>query len=729
MKPQPFPTRTSKAAIGFFLSLISILIAPAHGAVDFLILESAKPGPTLVIFAPAGGSGGAGLDAVRQLQHRKPDRGRLVLAQAEPDAESQPSAKPAGWKSEPDLTTLTNRFSDPHLLVFREDDEAHSYDKRFGGDTVAGSGEGSSAVLKALRGLKDVDGKDWQALPSSSQERKIIVTTNARVEMDAGLRPARREREFRTAAAALLSHLDMLDAVDAKPRIFPEARPGLVRVAVFDGPGALNAIGRGPAWLRARLAREADLLPELVGVPEILQGALAQADVLVVGGGFVTLQSNGLGKEGREAIVKFVQNGGGFVGICAGACLGSSGSGKWNHLELLPVEIAATYLECFTPLVWSAGPLGVARVENADMHGGPSFKLMNPDSDSITVWARFERNETSKEKGECQIKDTPAVISGIHGKGRVVLTSTHCERPPSPATIFPEMVRWSAPSVSPEGGNRDQTTTALDPFVGVVAQQQMGDNACGPCALINSLLQSKDTPSLSMLAGTDPLDKARDFARRFGAGRSVAFGELRKAYSDENGTTDRDLLAMINRMRSEQGADPLSGQYLTKAPGETQRAFTQRIKRLIEDSIATGFAPLLSVRSVKAERNDAGEYEWNGIAGHWVCIVGIEETGTADPLLVLRLADSLSGKIIGALLYNGEPRGAKVPMACEVGLDGKETWDWMQSDNCLFLSAPELTMGTNNAQWHERTYIAARFLISKPSSKGQNLSGTEPATR
>jgi hypothetical protein len=269
--------------------------------------------------------------------------------------------------------------------------------------------------------------------------------------MEGGLRPSVREREFRIAVAAMQLHLKMTDEGGDKLQLFPAARAGMIRVAVYDGPGAQNGIGRGPAWLRARLARDPGMHPELVGPNEILNGVLDQADVLIIGGGRATLQAEGLGTEGREAVTGVVRNGGGFLGICAGAYLANTSPGKLSYFELLPVETRGTYLGCKSPLVWAGSPVGASRVENVDLNGGPLIKVMEPGSDQITVWARFQRNETSKDKGEHALEGTPAVISGFHGKGKVVLTSTHRERPPSPPGIFPTMVRWCARGVSGDG--------------------------------------------------------------------------------------------------------------------------------------------------------------------------------------------------------------------------------------------------------------------------------------
>ncbi|MEK7950606.1 BPL-N domain-containing protein [Luteolibacter soli] len=404
-----------------------------------MVLDSAEAGPTVIIHAP---EEGAGRDVLRQLQYDPPVRGRLVLAREHLGREP---ASSSGWETGPGLSLLTSRFQDARLLVFRKDEDAHAYDPQFRGDTVQGSGEGAAAVLKSLCAMKTgVAGKGWEALPATGREGEIVVTTNARFQSNAGLRPALQERELRTAAQTLLRHLGMTGEKPGNLSLFPATRSGQIRVAVFDDMGAQSSSGHEPSWLRSRLEHDAGLQVELVGVPEILQGALSRADVLVMGGGKSSMESKALGEKGRTIVVDFVRKGGGYLGICAGAFLGSSTTGKIPYLKLLPVTTGATALQCQTPLKWRAGALGEDRVEKAEIHGGPSFQVMEDAAGQVDVWATFAQNEVHPEKGEYKLKDTPAVISGSCGKGKVILTSTHCERPPSPSTHFAGMVRWVA---------------------------------------------------------------------------------------------------------------------------------------------------------------------------------------------------------------------------------------------------------------------------------------------
>jgi len=62
----------------------------------------------------------------------------------------------------------------------------------------------------------------------------------------------------------------------------------------------------------------------LVSAEEIKAGCLEDFDVLAMPGGKCAEQSGVLGPEGRLQITAFVENGGGYLGICAGAFLASA---------------------------------------------------------------------------------------------------------------------------------------------------------------------------------------------------------------------------------------------------------------------------------------------------------------------------------------------------------------------------------------------------------------------
>lgn len=98
-------------------------------------------------------------------------------------------------------------------------------------------------------------------------------------------------------------------------------RGAQLRVAVFDGHGGSEAC----VWeaLEA-LRRDSGIVARYITTAQIATGELAQIDVLVVPGGGGSRQWLNLGQENHAKIREFVERGGGFVGICAGAYLASS---------------------------------------------------------------------------------------------------------------------------------------------------------------------------------------------------------------------------------------------------------------------------------------------------------------------------------------------------------------------------------------------------------------------
>ena len=87
--------------------------------------------------------------------------------------------------------------------------------------------------------------------------------------------------------------------------------------------------------LAASAGTESDLEIETVTVADVLSGRLKAGafTVLCVPGGFAPNWDVRLGACGLQIIREFVESGGGFVGICAGAYLGSSAYLALKHAK------------------------------------------------------------------------------------------------------------------------------------------------------------------------------------------------------------------------------------------------------------------------------------------------------------------------------------------------------------------------------------------------------------
>lgn len=105
-----------------------------------------------------------------------------------------------------------------------------------------------------------------------------------------------------------------------------------IRVGVFQGNGAAETC----VWeAKAACEMDASLDVQIIQSKDIAAGVLSKLDVVVIPGGGGSREYLNLGGNNREALKQFTQQGGGLVGICAGAyltsntpsysCLGMSG--------------------------------------------------------------------------------------------------------------------------------------------------------------------------------------------------------------------------------------------------------------------------------------------------------------------------------------------------------------------------------------------------------------------
>ena len=97
--------------------------------------------------------------------------------------------------------------------------------------------------------------------------------------------------------------------------------PWRVRVGIYDDS---EGIAKGVKALRQFLVGEAGFVCRRLTLSEIQSGALSEVAVLIMPGGSGSAQAKNFGKQGREAVRQFVPDGGGYVGICAGADRASS---------------------------------------------------------------------------------------------------------------------------------------------------------------------------------------------------------------------------------------------------------------------------------------------------------------------------------------------------------------------------------------------------------------------
>ena len=256
---------------------------------------------------------------------------------------------------------------------------------------------------------------------------------------------------------ALLQHLTMVGAgqtSESKPAVVESSVvPAIIRIALYKGPGTGGA---GPTNLLARLNNGAATSIIEVSPEQIRDGVLTNFDVAIFAGGSGSKQAEALGETGRAAVQQFVGNGGGYVGICAGAYLATSG---------YPWSLGLVNARTVSPK-WQRGR-GPVKIELTDhgreilggqagqfdcvYHNGPIVKPdNNADLPPINTLAYFRTELAENGSPVGVMVDSPAIFSSTYKRGLVVCVSPHPEQTAGLDEIIPHAVNWVAPKEKSE---------------------------------------------------------------------------------------------------------------------------------------------------------------------------------------------------------------------------------------------------------------------------------------
>lgn len=450
--------RTLLTAVIWCIAYILFSSEGFASSVEYLKQESNKPGPVVAVVGLSAESGNAGIRAALQIAHWEITRGALIVVLDEhrnPALLKQRRArlgKQSRWGES--VEQVLQDVNPDWVIQLTESFDAHSIIAEASGAQVLGRGDaaGMSRLLSkmsaASQGVGTNDEPRWNSRQiealSADSPNEIVVITSAKDPR------ARREwyrtRQQRAAVQAFLSNMEMRSADSSHDELMPADRAdGTIWIALYQGPGAVSSSGHDPVWIQQTLDALPDFQTALIGPDEIQSGGLSRFDVFVVGGGLSNRQARGLGAKGREQIVRFVESGGGYVGICAGMFLASSDSD--SRLHLLPIDVAGSSGVGKVKLDFQADTeIGVRGNHPAKFSGGPVnvSKLRSAD-ESVKILAWF-RSEPKDKKTSQTLTGTPAIVSGRHGRGRVFLFSPHCERYPGPRSAFHNAIRWAAGS-------------------------------------------------------------------------------------------------------------------------------------------------------------------------------------------------------------------------------------------------------------------------------------------
>jgi predicted deacylase/glutamine amidotransferase-like uncharacterized protein len=469
-------------------TVTNLLLPGSRFATEYYVNDTGMPGPTVLIVGGVHGNEPAGANAAEAVRRWPITRGRLVvipranvpglaankrlipnldtnlsnLNRNYPRAGKEES--PRGELAEA-IWTVVLKFQPDWLLDLHEGFDFHQVNEKSVGSSLINfpNPKGLAAAdlmlaavnshitdekLKFVRRNLPIDGSLARASGEHLHIPSMILETTSKQPME------KRVYQHEIMVHQLLHHLGMIGdvqpvlAASEAPAPHAASEAARLRVALYKGPGTG---GEGPPSLMKALNHPPDSSITEVSPEDIQGNMLTNYDVVIFGGGSGSKEAAAIGESGRSNVVQFVGNGGGYVGICAGAYLATSGY-SWS-LHLINVKtVSPKWQRGRATLKMELTPkgrdiLGSAQT-NLDVlyHNGPVVHDAGSNTlPPVEALAYFRSEVSSNDAPVGVMINSPAILAASFKKGRVVFVSPHPEQTEGLEDIVPHAIQWVAP--------------------------------------------------------------------------------------------------------------------------------------------------------------------------------------------------------------------------------------------------------------------------------------------
>ena len=222
-----------------------------------------------------------------------------------------------------------------------------------------------------------------------------------------------------------------------------------IRVGVFDGHGGAQTC----IWETMEACKlDSQMEVRAITSSDIANKVLDSLDAIIIPGGGGSRQYLNLGEENINKIKQFIADGGGAVGICAGAYLFSNTPNysciKINGAKAIDIEHDNRGHGISAFSLTEEGKKLFPEYSSIDTlycmyYEGPVF--VPSDNDTITYIEFATMLSDVHEEGNAPSNMTnnrPFCIGNTFGKGRVISVIAHPEATPGKMWMIPRMVRW-----------------------------------------------------------------------------------------------------------------------------------------------------------------------------------------------------------------------------------------------------------------------------------------------
>jgi len=153
------------------------------------------------------------------------------------------------------------------------------------------------------------------------------------------------------------------------------------------------------------------------GEQDIRGGGLGDCSLLIVAGGYTAKYVDAWGEEGFERIREFVADGGGYIGICAGAYMAA----RDVEVPGRPPGLGIVEIENVRRAGWGIRTITVAK---------PKHPVVKGYTGKVDIW--YQNGPMMKagqgvETLAVYEEESAAIVCATYGEGKVVIFSPHPE--------------------------------------------------------------------------------------------------------------------------------------------------------------------------------------------------------------------------------------------------------------------------------------------------------------
>ena len=206
-----------------------------------------------------------------------------------------------------------------------------------------------------------------------------------------------------------------------------EAVQRILKVGLYLDEGCR---GNGPFQWARLLANSPEIELFLLNGKAIRDGMLSEVELLLCPGGGGAKQIGAMRPEGYLNVKKFVEEGGLYLGICAGSYNAMNRAGRFGFLPYDYIQGAGKLADLAVNFnEEGAKMLGISPGQRVVRYnGGNIMKATDPiDKGESKVLSVFNSSVSGYGKEALNFLGTPSVVFGTYGKGKVLASSFHPE--------------------------------------------------------------------------------------------------------------------------------------------------------------------------------------------------------------------------------------------------------------------------------------------------------------